>query len=122
MAVGSALCHRARIRDLWSRPIDVAQVIPKVDWLLAVLPDPMVWCANPADENKWALACQQAAAQNALLLCFFTDDASRRTQYWDWIEKMLIQPMEYNRSWLWERTMDSLKMYLQRMLEIPDEQ
>lgn len=105
------------IRELWQRPVDVGEITPKADWLLAFLPDPLNWCLNPDNENAWAIATQQAAGQYTILLSFFTTNDLRRQQYTDWLEKSLIEPIRHNQPWLWQAMLTAAKTYVRRMLE-----
>jgi hypothetical protein len=73
------------IRELWHRSVPVDEILPKANWLLAFLPDPLNWCLRPDDKNAWALAIQQAAGQYTLLLSFFTTNDRRRQEYADWL-------------------------------------
>jgi hypothetical protein len=110
------------IRELWQRSVDVSEITPKADWLLAFLPDPLNWCLNPDDENAWAIATEQAAAQYAILLSFFTTNDLRRREYADWLEKALIEPIRHNQPWLWQATLSAVKTYVKRMLEAANAQ
>jgi hypothetical protein len=105
------------IRELWQHSVDVSEIIPKADWLLAFLPDPLVWCPNPEDESAWAIATQQAAGQYATLLSFFATNDGRNQQYAGWIEKSLIEPIRHNQPWLWQATLTAAKSYVRLVLE-----
>lgn len=115
---GVRLTFLQALRELWQRPDDVKEIIPRADWLLAFAPDPLVWCTNPSDERAWSIAVRQAVFQYTLLLSHFSPKASRRDQYAVWLEKSVIEPLRVNQVWLWEMTLESLKLYVKRMLEV----
>jgi hypothetical protein len=104
-------------RDLWLRAQTAQQTAPKAEWLLAFIPDPLAWCLNPEDEQRWNVSAQQAAAQYTFLLSFFSADNTRRDEFAEWIEKVLTEPLRANRRWLWEMTANAAKIYVKRMLE-----
>jgi hypothetical protein len=95
----------------------VKQIAPKAEWLLAFLPDPLAWCLDPQDEQKWSVAVQQSAAQYTFLLSFFSSNDSRRDEFAEWIEKVITEPLRTNRRWLWELTLNAVKIYVKQMVE-----
>ena len=105
------------IRELWLRSVDVGEIAPKADWLLAFLPDPLNWCLNPDDNNAWTIATQQTVAQYTMLLSFFTTNELRRQQHAEWLGRSLIEPVRINQPRLWQATLGAVKDYVKQMLK-----
>ena len=53
--LGVRMAFAEAFRELWQRQETVEKIAPKAEWLLAFLPDPLAWCVNPDDEQKWVL-------------------------------------------------------------------
>ena len=105
------------IRELWNGSDEISKILPAADWLIAFVPDPLEWCLNPDDELGWAAACQNAAVQNAVLICSFPNNEDRRSKYADWIAERLVKPLAFGQSWLWEMTLGLVKVYVKQMVD-----
>jgi hypothetical protein len=84
-------CQRLSCQRLRDHRVDLGP------WLLAVLPDPAAWCADPTDSDKWSVATQKSAAQIGLLVAspYLEDD--RQQKYGAWVEERLATPTRVNK-------------------------
>lgn len=114
--IATRLAILQAIRAVWASGASESEAVARSNWLLYTMSDPLAWCQNPADEGQWALACNQSAAQAALLLCFFDGKLVRRKQYAVWIDSVLVRRLRANQPWLLEQALEVLKSYLARLL------
>ena len=105
------------IRETWSEKTVTVETIARADWLLALLPDPAAWCADPTDSDKWSVATQKAAAQIGMLVASPYLEDERQQKYGAWIEERLATPTRVNFRWLWDKAFQVYVFYLKRLTE-----
>lgn len=108
------------LRDVWGAEPDSASIEDRANWLLDVLPDPLMWCPSPASDQSWQLAKQQFVAQVALSLLMISGEASHRTRHAKWAEESILKPLTETRPWAVAAVAEFLKAYLPRLLEADD--
>ena len=105
------------LRAIWSGRSAAPERIARANWLLALLPDPMAWCVDPTNEEKWGVAAQKSAAQIGMLVASAFLAKDRQQQYGAWIEEELVTPTRANAPWLWEKAFQVYVVYLKHLME-----
>jgi hypothetical protein len=112
--------HQA-IRQVWSDHVAPNLLIPKADWLLAVMPSPIRLVIEPAVEAQWALAIQKTITQIGVMLALPVVSKGHQVEYGNWIEARLAQPTRAHAPWLLSQATKILAFYVQRLIEADSE-
>lgn len=79
------------LRKTWTDRRFSAGTIARADWLLHILPNPLVWVRQPADERAWSAATQLATAQLAMLIQSPFSRMEMEQRYGTWVEERLLR-------------------------------
>jgi hypothetical protein len=112
--------HQA-IRQVWSDRAALTSLIPRADWLLAILPSPIRLVNEPTVDAQWALAIQKTVTQMGVMLALPVVSKERQVEYGNWIEARLAQPTRVHAPWLLSQAMKILAFYVQRLIEADSE-
>lgn len=104
------------IKNIWANDTFSSDTTAKADWLLAILPDPISWCADPVDEAQWAFAVQKLSGQIGMLIATPFLDAERHKHYGEWVENRLAKPTRLHNHWLWTKAFQVFVFYLTKMM------
>jgi hypothetical protein len=69
------------LRNLWTENSPATSIIPRADWLLAVLPSPIRLLNSPSDEALWETAAQKTGAVIGLMLSPPFTSKERQIEY-----------------------------------------
>jgi hypothetical protein len=112
--------HQA-IRHVWSDQAALTSLIPRADWLLAIMPAPMRLVSEPTVEAQWALAIQKTVTQLGVMLAPPIVSKEQQIAYGNWIEARLAQATRVHNPWLLSQATKILAFYLQRLIEADSE-
>ncbi|MCK1658602.1 hypothetical protein [Bradyrhizobium sp. 151] len=108
------------LRAVWGERSISAENVAQADWLLRVLPDPLMWCVDPTNDETWANAVQKSAGQVGMLVAAPYVEDERQKKYSAWIEGRLATPTRMYFPWLWDKAFQVYVSFLGRLMEAED--
>lgn len=109
------------VRQTWSEANNAKIAATRADWLVSILPDPLAWCPDPENQTLWSAARQQAGMQLAMFLVFTDGTKGRRREYFSWVEKRMVGPIQKDRPEIWDATIEFLKSYIGQLWRMDDQ-
>jgi hypothetical protein len=106
------------LREIWAESTNLDHAEARGNWLLSILPDPLAWCLHPENEGVWAAVRQQLSIQTGLLMLFIGGTPEQRQRYASWLDDRLLKDMRQARPEIWDATLEFLKSYIARLMEV----
>jgi hypothetical protein len=104
------------LQRLWNERSPATSIVPRADWLLAILPAPIRLLNEPTDDAQWVAAVQKMATQIGLMLSPPTASKHRR-EYADWIEGRVAGPTRASQPAFFHEAIKTFAYFLQTLLD-----
>ncbi|SFJ32621.1 HTH domain-containing protein [Bradyrhizobium sp. cf659] len=108
------------LRDIWSERRFSAGTIARANWLLALLPNPLTWVRQPADERAWSAATQIATSQLAMLVTSPFSRVEQERRYGTWVEERLLKHCRSAQPALYRSSIKYIAKFLRDLVETKD--
>ncbi|SFV16905.1 hypothetical protein SAMN05192541_126138 [Bradyrhizobium arachidis] len=108
------------LRQIWSDRRLPVGTVARADWLLALLPNPLAWVRQPADERTWNAATQMAISHLAMLVTSPFSRVEMEQRYGVWVEQRLLKHCRSAQPALYRSSIEFIAKFLRDLVEMKD--